>query len=665
MPVTSRTKPLKKLTKGMGLYQVFNWPDKAPDKSKPWAVANLQTGDVNGRWHSTREEALAQARALYARLGDKAKVHTEEGIRNAYFFAASTAALVDGSEDGVKWVEAIAPKTYSTPAYGDVVISMDKIDNFVNNVNKRIRGQEIAIDYEHGLDPSKGKKAAGWIRGARKSANGNLELAIDFTETAKEEIAKKEWKYFSLEWDDMWQHPDGILFNDVVMGGALTNRPVAKGLIPINFSEVFSETLVVEDESKELEHSEPGRGDPPPPRTDGDGEDELDREGGWRRTTPPIAEDVFSFTEEKALGYLRIAAKALSEYLDEEPDAEDLTTARGLLAGITSLMDKDASEPKKYSEYTELCLQVKKFFEKKIIEDKYDTTVKVKFTEQEAIGYLTASKAGLVRIHTNAANYLIDEIDRMLTQDFRKRSFNELQALVSKTRNMLRGEDEIDTKSTTATLKGGSTVGELTEKDLRELRNVLDVDDDGKILETVRHKFGEMAALRDAVSASEQERVFAEQYPQFYEQHQQLMDKNRRNDAKAFSESVQPLRKNEGFGLKQTRMGLSTAALETIAEAHMKFAEGRGTLDDFEKVVKGIMNGGVVQFGELGSSGDEDIPEIDTSTAPGVAASRKLFAELVAKVQRENPGMDIIEASNEVAKKHPDLADNYRVTLPA
>lgn len=680
MPAAPGTKPLKPLHAGMGLYQVFHWPKKAPDKSKPWAVANLETGDVNGRWHATKEEALAQARALYARLGDKAKVHSEAVVHNAFFcFADSTLA----AEDGVKWVEAIAPKTYTTPVYGEIVITPEKIDNFIHNFSNNVRGQEVAINYEHGIDPAKGNKAAGWIRGARKNARGNLELGIEYTEPAKQEILDKEWRYFSLEWDDEWLHPDGIIFKDVVMGGALTNRPVAKGLMPINFSEIFTEQADYEfavwttayvnslpdscflwiapdgtrhlpykdksgkidlphlrnaaarvnqvkgmptstmnsiknriqkmlggkgmseivDESKELEHSEPGTGSPPIPLTEGDGHDDADREGGWRRETPPIAVDPESVVDD--------------EVVDDEEVVEPVV------------------EP-----------------------------VVVTFSESEAIGYLTSAKAGLARIHTNAADAIIDKIDNILNQDFRTRSFNELQGLVTETRKMLRGDNSSDS-STPSPLKGGNTVGELTEKDLRELRNVLDVDDDGKIVEAVKVRFGELNALRDAVSASEQERIFAEQYPQYYSEHMRLMERDRRNTAKSFAESVQKVRKAEGYGLKDTRQGLSVATLEKVTDMHMKFAEGKATVEDFEEVVKAIVNGGIVQFGEIGSSAEDSIPEIDTSTATGVAGARRLFAEVVSKVLKDNPGMAYLDAVAEAGKKHPDLAESYKITLPA
>lgn len=776
-------KPLKKLKPGMGLYQVLHWPDKAPDKSKPWAVVNLQTQDVNGRWHSSKEEALAQARALYARLGDKARVHSET---LTYFCFADPAVLL--SEDGVKWVEAIAPKTYKTPGYGEVVITPEKIDNFVSSILTKVRGQEVAINYEHGVDPAKGNKAAGWIRDARKNAKGNLELAVDFTENAKQEIINKEWKYFSLEWDDSWEHPDGVIYKDVVMGGGLTNRPVAKGLMPINFSELvlgddidgiqmsewvksevensqfefavwttayvnslpdssflwigpdgakhlpykdksgkidlphlrnaaarlnqvkgmpadvaarlktkiqkmlgtnnMAELLVI-DEQTEYERSDPGTNapiyddpvEPDPgvgqrvPRVSGDPSDDPAIGGGWRRITPP-PQDVFKFTEPQAQDYLKTAAQALSSYIADEQDPEDIASAQCLLDEIAELLGKDLLDSMNiptsstsmgrtmmYAEYTSICSKAKKFFEAKLATN--DKTLTMDFSESEAIGYLTSAKTGLNRVHTNAANALIDRIEVILNKDFRTRSFNELQGLVTETRAMLRGETKTNSVSKTTPSKGGNAVGELTEKDLRELRNVLDVDDDGRILEAVKVRFGELHALRDAVSASEQERVFAEQYPQFYEQHQHLLERDRRNTAKTFAESVQKVRRNEGYGLKDTRQGLSVATLEKVAEMHMKFAENKATVEDFEEVVKCITNGGIVQFGEIGSSSNDSIPEIDVSSASGVATARKVFAEVVSKIQRENPDMPYLEAVNEASKKHPDLADTYKVTLPA
>jgi hypothetical protein len=208
-------------------------------------------------------------------------------------------------------------------------------------------------------------------------------------------------------------------------------------------------------------------------------------------------------------------------------------------------------------------------------------------------------------------------------------------------------------------------VGELTEKDLRELRAVLDVDDDGKIIEAAKIKFGELTALREAVSASDQERIFAEQYPDFYREHRALMERDRKNAARVFAESISKVRKSEGYGLKETRQGLSVAAMETVIDTHRKFAEGKGTTEDFETCLKAIFNGGIVQFGEIGSSSDDALPEIDTTSATGVAGARKIFAEVVSKVQNEHPDWDYLACVTEAGKKHPDLAESYKISLPA
>lgn len=75
MPASSSYKPPTNLKPGMGLYKVRYNPSKAPDKSKPWCIVNLQTGDINGRWLATRSQANAQLKAIYANMGDKAVYH--------------------------------------------------------------------------------------------------------------------------------------------------------------------------------------------------------------------------------------------------------------------------------------------------------------------------------------------------------------------------------------------------------------------------------------------------------------------------------------------------------------------------------------------------------------------------------------------------------------
>ena len=446
-------------------------------------------------------------------------------------------------EDGPIWLEALPARTYKTPVYGEVPITVDKLDRMVKNFKENVRGQEIATDYEHGFDSAKGKKASGWFRevaikpSSEDASIPALFTRVEFTKEAKKEIKDKQWKYFSLEWDDEYEDSSGIKAADVITGGGLTNRPVAKKTMPINFSEVMWDELDDEDkkrfsvmagvrvvgEQKEWEHSEPGTGSPPEPRTDEDGSDDPSIGGGWRRSTPP---------------------------------------------------DQDAP-------------------------------------------------AG----PGNPSS------------------------------------------------KGGNKVGmefAFAEKPTRELLKVLGIDKDveevkdTEVVESVKLMFGELAELRKNEDKTEQEKKFSEQYPQYWEEHRKLMARDRENSAKMFSESVKSLRKAEGNGLKTLNQGLSPVALEKVQDVHKKFSEGTVTVEDFEECLKTIMNGGIYQFGELGSSGDnDDIPEVDANTAQGVAGAKKMFSEVMDRMKKENPEWDLEKVLEESAKKHPDLFEASRVALPA
>lgn len=206
-------------------------------------------------------------------------------------------------------------------------------------------------------------------------------------------------------------------------------------------------------------------------------------------------------------------------------------------------------------------------------------------------------------------------------------------------------------------------------KDARELFRALnlseDTNDPAKVVEALKVQFGELEALRSSVSAAEQEKIFAETYPQYWEEHRKLMERDREHTAANFVGGVTTIRKTEGYGLKNTKQQLSVEAQRTLMESHTKFANGQGSLEDFEAAIKAVTQGGIVQFGEIGKSDGEDIPEYDTNTAAGVAGARRLFAEQVAKAQKDNPGMSYTDALAEAGKKHPDLAEAYKITLPA
>lgn len=261
---------------------------------------------IKGGCHSSRTDAVKHMRALYANEG---KTFSEKSLyMPVKGFSADLA--IEGQE--LPWIQIFPFGHWSHPVYGEnaAVVNYERAARYVKNFNDNVRRQDIATDYEHGEDKNKGSKASGWYRGMELRDDG-IYGQIEFTDNAREEIKKGEWKYFSPLFVDLYEDAEtGEVFEDVIIGGALTNRPWMKDMVPINFSEAVLEEQTTKfrfkdgrwiasdndgegwrnatsDEVAELEHSEPGTGTPPEPRTDED-DKSGDKDGsGSRRDSPP------------------------------------------------------------------------------------------------------------------------------------------------------------------------------------------------------------------------------------------------------------------------------------------------------------------------------------------------------------------------------------------
>lgn len=155
-----------------------------------------------------------------------------------YWSDVSGVALSDSTH---QWVHALPLGEYNHPIYGKLNFTADRIRRFADSVKTRVRGIDPDIDYDHKLDPSKGRKAAGWVKDADARPDG-LWLFVEWTPEAAGAVQSKEYRYFSTEFADEWEDSQGNKFTDVVLGGGLTNRPFVKDLVPINLSELVGES---------------------------------------------------------------------------------------------------------------------------------------------------------------------------------------------------------------------------------------------------------------------------------------------------------------------------------------------------------------------------------------------------------------------------------------
>ncbi len=132
------------------------------------------------------------------------------------------------------WIHALPVGKYEHPVYGSLDFTPDKIQAFAQSVTSKVRGIDPDIDYDH---KEQGGKAAGWVKNA-EVRNDGLYLQVDWTEPAAQAIKNGEYRYFSPEFDDEWTDAQGNKHENVLFGGALTNRPFLKDLLPVNLSEI-------------------------------------------------------------------------------------------------------------------------------------------------------------------------------------------------------------------------------------------------------------------------------------------------------------------------------------------------------------------------------------------------------------------------------------------
>jgi phage I-like protein len=160
-----------------------------------------------------------------------------------YLVDANTLQFSEG-ESPTGWVHALPVGEYSHPVFGKLSMTADKIKGFADNIVAKVRGIDPSINIIHGIPGTAGDgEAAGWVKSAEARPDG-LWVLVEWTKAAADKIREKAWRYFSAEYQDTWTDATGKEHKNVFFGGALTNRPYMKNLLPINLSENTIETAL-------------------------------------------------------------------------------------------------------------------------------------------------------------------------------------------------------------------------------------------------------------------------------------------------------------------------------------------------------------------------------------------------------------------------------------
>lgn len=133
------------------------------------------------------------------------------------------------------WVHALPLGEYVHPLFGKMSFDTTKVKAFADSVKTKIRGIDPSINKMHGTSGGDGP-AAGWVKDAEARPDG-LWVFVEWVKDVAQEIKDKKWRYFSAEFQDKWTDATGKVHENVFFGGALTNRPYMKNLLPVNLSE--------------------------------------------------------------------------------------------------------------------------------------------------------------------------------------------------------------------------------------------------------------------------------------------------------------------------------------------------------------------------------------------------------------------------------------------
>jgi phage I-like protein len=151
------------------------------------------------------------------------------------------------SEEGKvpKEVQILRVGSFKHPKYGQFDITSETLSEFKRNFDARVRGIDVAFDYFHKSD----EEAAGWPEGLELRENGTelWGINVEWTPTAQQKLADKEIRYFSPDFAFKWEDPEsGNVYNNVLFGGGLTNRPFVKEMKAIVADELQGEIYMNE-----------------------------------------------------------------------------------------------------------------------------------------------------------------------------------------------------------------------------------------------------------------------------------------------------------------------------------------------------------------------------------------------------------------------------------
>lgn len=142
--------------------------------------------------------------------------------------------LDESSADGKprSWIMIAPIGTFQHERYGELDFTRAKLAEMKRNFDERVRHIDIALDVDHDQGA-----APGWFERLELREDGLYGL-VRWTPYGEKLLKEEQYRYFSPEFGD-WTDPETEqTYHNVLMGGALTNRPFLKTMGDVHLSDV-------------------------------------------------------------------------------------------------------------------------------------------------------------------------------------------------------------------------------------------------------------------------------------------------------------------------------------------------------------------------------------------------------------------------------------------
>lgn len=142
--------------------------------------------------------------------------------------------LAEGNTPPVE-IQVLKCGTFHSPQYGTFDITPAILASMAKNFTDKVRGIDLALDFAHESD----KEAAAWFEELYLKEDGQqLWAKVRWTDKGATVVLGKQYRYISADFTFEYQDNETLKkYGPTLLGAGLTNRPVLKGMAPVELSE--------------------------------------------------------------------------------------------------------------------------------------------------------------------------------------------------------------------------------------------------------------------------------------------------------------------------------------------------------------------------------------------------------------------------------------------